>query len=220
MAETLLSVVKQVARAVGLSPSITAFFDGDETNDLVQDVNNGYHTLLQSLPKDCVYLLEQEATFNTANGIQTYNKPDSALSFNIAAWSFRRLTPTPIFNLTVETYESALRNYPDFTTKTGKPEVVVLRDTTLQLYPIPDGVYEVNYKYSTANPVLVAPTDTFIIPDNWVRFVTKYAQYQYEQRKGFGNTMSSLNEAKIILTQIQVDNYLLTPTVIYSTIRF
>lgn len=211
MADTLLAVVKRVCRKVGLDPTITSFSDTDESNDVVQDVNDAYFELVRSLPKDTPYLVDISGTVTTSNGTRLYSLGASARLFNILEWSVENETneDNPIEVVPLQYVQDMDSQYDE---KTGVPTKLYREgNEQIGLYPVPDGTYAINYKFTKTYTRLSTTTDVFIVPDEWLRFVEKKAQYLYEDRKGFGSPEETYMQAEDILAEILAEAEMMNP---------
>lgn len=211
MADTLLDVVKRVRRKVGLDPTISSFGETDESNDNVQDVNDAYFELLRSLPKDTPYLVDVSGTLSTVANTRLYSLGATARTMNVLEWSFENETSGDV-PLKIATLEFIQGTYPKYDEDTGQPSYIYREgDEQLGIYPIPDGVYSIKYKFSKTFTRLTSTTDEFIVPDEWVRYVEKKAQYLYEDRKGFGDPDATFAQSESIMTEILVEAEMMNP---------
>lgn len=202
MAITLLTVVQRVCRNVGLDPTITTFSNDDETNDVVQDVAESYEELITQLPTETVYLHAASA-ITTVASTRSYALASDAASFDLYRWSFNNSTDN-YHALTPATTEFILDLDAQYQTRTGKPQYVYSEGSdAVCFYPVPDGVYTIAYQYGKSVITrLSATTDTFIIPDRWVLYITKRAQAKYERRKGFADPDATDTQALFIWYEI------------------
>src|SRR5437868_3893911 len=205
MAITLLTAVQRVCRNVGLDPSITAFSDNDESNDIVQDIAEAYEELLMQLPSETTFLYASGA-ITTVSGTRVYSLASDAMSFDLYDWSFNDQTNSyskliPVSREFIENLDPAWR------TTAGKA-VYIYKEGNNQVgfYPVPNSTDTINYQYGkTVTTRISATTDTFIIPDRWVRYVEKRAQAKYERRKMFADPDASDAQALFIWTEIMVE---------------
>lgn len=207
MAITLLTVVQRVCRNVSLDPTITAFSETDETKDVVQDVAEAYEELLMQLPNETTYLFASGA-ITTTPGLRTYALASDAMSFDLYAWSFLNQT---------ESYSSikpASREFiqaldPQWSTKAGIPQYVYQEGAnTVAFYPVPSNIDAIAYQYGkTIATRISATSDTFVLPDRWVRYVEKRAQAKYERRKGFADPDSTDAQALVLWYEIMSEAF-------------
>jgi len=212
MADTLLTVVQRVSRKVGLDPTITSFSESNESNDVVQDVNDAYFELIRALPKDTPYLNDVSGSITTVNGTRLYSLGSGARVFNLLEWSFENETDSDNL-LEVVTLGFVQQKDSQYDENTGKP-LYLYREGNDQLgiYPVPDDAYTIKYKFTKTFSRLSDTDDVFIVPDEWLRFVEKKAQYFYEDRKGFGSPEATYTLAEEMLVEILAEAELLNPT--------
>lgn len=217
MADTLLSVAQRVARKVGLDPTFTSFSNTDETNDLVQYINDAYFELICELPKDVPYLLNiSTGTVTTVNGTRAYSLPAAVRVFNLLDWSFQDETNGDV-PLEMRTFQQIQKLDSKYDETTGKPEYVY-RDVgdKIALYPVPDEAYTVSFKFSTVFTRLSATTDVFIVPDEWVRYIELKARFWYEKSKGFSEADTTFVLADSLLVGILTEAEQMVPKQFYS----
>lgn len=209
MAVTLLEVVQRVSRHVGLDPTITAFSNDDETNDLVQYINEAYEDLKRALYESVPYF-HGSTSFTTSNGTRLYNIP-TAEAYGVFEWSFENETENDS-PLEFATREWVKRTDARFDEATGKPSHVYLEGSQFGLWPIPDGTYTIKFDYSSKVTRLSATSDTFVVPDDWVRYIEKKAEAVYKGLKGFNDAQETLFLADNLLTEIIAEAWTLDPT--------
>lgn len=219
MADTLLEVVNRVRRVLGL-PVVTSFSDSDESLSNVQDVNECYLDLLRKLP-DTLPMLQDASggTVTTADGTRLYALDTDARPMHLWAWSFENETSGDI-PLTLATREYIQKKDPRFDEVTGQPEIVYLEGNSLGIYPVPDGVYSLKYQFKSPFTRLSATTDTFLIPDEWLPYVECYAQFLYEDRKGFGNPDRTAARMRDKLGSVLAEAELLAPSYFLPEVHY
>lgn len=211
MADSLLTVVQRVSRRVGLDPTITAFSDNDETNDVVLDVNDAYEHLLNALPDDTPYLIDVTGSLSLVNGTRAYSLDSAARSFKLLEWSFENETDDDS-KIRPATLEYVQRLDSKYDETTAQPTHVYLEGSDqVGFYPVPDASYTIKYKFAKSFTRLSATTDTFVVPDEWLPYIELYAQALYEKRKGFGNYAETFELAERKLTDIFTDVETMTP---------
>lgn len=214
MARTLLEVVQNISRPVGLDPAITAFADDDETNDLVQYINEAYEYLIDQLPEDTT-VLNQSATITTAASTRLYNLASDASWYRVHGWSLQNRTDDAPIHPASKEFVTGLD--PDWDTTEGQPQYMYPDDTQVAFYPVPDGVYSIEYQYGqdlTAR--LSTTTDTFLVPDRWLRFIELFAQERYENAKGYTSAEMTMLKARDALADILIEIDHEQPTYFYS----
>lgn len=216
MSITLLTAVQRVNRNVGLDPTITALSNQDESNDIVQYLNEAYEDLLMMLPPDCPFL-NANGTFTTVAGTRLYPLAAEAFSPDIYTWSFEDETDLSQLQFVTKDYVYTISNQWD--TYQSKPQWLYLEGTNqVGMYPVPNGAYVINYQYaqSTSLTRLSATTDTFILPDRWIRFVEKRAQEKYERNKAFDSADATYQDAENLLAQIITESWEMNPTYLFN----
>lgn len=216
MALTLLQLIQRVSRKVGLDPTITSFSDTDETNDLVQDIAEAYEDLLAELPPQLPYL-HGTGSITTVAGTRLYALAANARAFDLNEWSFQNETDDDS-PLELVTREFIQKLDPKYDETQNKPLYLYLEGSDqLGVYPVPDDVYTISYSYGAGSVTRVsATTDTFIIPDRWLRYVEKSAQASYERRKGFSGAEETAVEAFNLFADVMVEAWELVPTYMVS----
>lgn len=216
MTVTLLDVVQRVSRHVGLDPTITSFSNNDETNDIVQFVNEAYEELIMALPENCPYL-NDSGTITTVASTRLYALETGAFSYNLYSWSLQDETSNdkPLQLVTLDYIATIDDRYDEVE---GIPAYMYAEGSNqLGIYPVPNGVYTIKYQYAKdLQTRLTTTTDTFIFPDRWIRFVEKRAQEKYERLKAFSEPDYTLMESETLLTNILVEAWEMNPTYIFS----
>ncbi len=199
MADTLLDVVKRVARRVGLDPAITAFSDDDETQ-LIVDYINDAESLLRDAVSEINYL-DKNATLSTVASQRLYSLASDATALELYEWSIYNDTN----NVTLEKtdLETIVKNYPDdYTSKEGKPLYIYVEAGQVGLYPIPDAVYDINYIYKKELVRKSSTTATFDYPDDYLRYLEYKATAEYMTLKKLGEPALYFKMAQDKLTNI------------------
>lgn len=210
MSDSLLTSVNRVRRVLGL-PTVSSFSENDESNLNVQDVNDSYLYLLKQLPDDLALLQDTSGgSITTSNGTRLYALDGDARHFHLLEWSFQDETSGDI-PLELATREYVQRRDPRFDENSGKPQFVYRDGTQLGIYPVPDGIYSLSYQFRSPFTRLSATSDTFLVPDEWLRFVELHAVFLYEQRKGFGNADITAIRLKDELLSIVAEAELMSP---------
>lgn len=204
MADTLLDVVKRIARRVKIDPNITVFSDDDETQLLVDMVNDAVAELRERLPKEWIPYLQKNGSITTANGTRLYNVAADALALEIFNWGFRNETESDA-KLTPATLEFITETYPNYQDDTGKPEYVYQEDTQLGFYPVPDGIYTLEYLYPEVPARMSSTGATFPYPDSWLTYIEFAVSAEYAAGKGFGNAGIFLTKKEDRYAQIYAE---------------
>lgn len=213
MAETLLQVYADVARPLGLDPSITSFSETDGSADIVQYIYEGYRYLRTRLLVEDLYL-QKEGTITTADGTRTYAlatdaEPDALYKFDVY---INDDTKGDSF-LKAATRGGVRAMDSKWDVTTGQPQYYYFSDSnTMAFYPIPDAVYAVKYTYQQNVSEDTATTAVFLVPDAWLDYIKKYAQFTWETAKGFGNPDTTYSIAENIFDGIRVAQWRRSPT--------
>jgi hypothetical protein len=212
MADTLLTVVKNVARRIGWDPAaISTFSDDDETNLVVEYINDAYMSLISDLQAQNPYVRELSSVTTTAS-TRTVALPSNVHTLNLITTSFEDETngDTP---LKFATPDFIQETYPKYDEDTGKPVYVYFDGgDTLGFYPVPDGDYVVKFNYKISNIELASPSATFEIPDEWLRYIELEAELDYLDEKGFEISDRKINKAEDARISILAEDWNLNPT--------
>lgn len=214
MPKTLLQVAQEVAREVGLDADFDAFTDFDETNLLKQYINRSYNRLIREVGTRNAYQYTSTGSFSTIASTGSYSLPTDTKQLNkngiyITVGDTRRA-------LQAVTLQYAQDKYPNLYTYEAIPQQAILLASAIQLYPIPDDTYLIEYYYAAHPPELLATTDTFIYPDPWLDFIVKDSQYQYEKFKGIGELTGTKAEAEMLLMDILTEAEINNPSYFYG----
>jgi hypothetical protein len=207
MPDTLLQVTQRLARKVRIDSTFTNFSSNDETLDLIAYINDAYQDLLDALPLDFPFLMNTSQSIALNPGQRLYNLAENAHQWSLLSWSFNDMTDgtVPLESISLETLQA---NVPNYTSNSGKPSYVYLEgNDQVGFYPVPDSEALVSYKFSQSFVRVSNPTDTFLIPDNWLRFVEDQAKYYYDLAKGFTDAIPA--DARLI--SILAEAELMTP---------
>jgi hypothetical protein len=219
MSDTLLDVVNRVRRVIGLG-SVTSFVEANESLDNVQDVNDSYLYLLKQLPDDLPMLQDLTGgSLTTVAGTRTYALDSDARPFYLMEWSFAD-TSNENRALSWATKEYVQKRDPNYKTNQGQPELIYLDGTTFGIYPVPDDAYTITYDFKSPFTRLSGTTDTFLIPDEWLRFVELHSVFLYEQRKGFGNVETSVGRVQDEMISIVAEAELMSPSYFQSEVYY
>ncbi len=213
MAETLLQVYADIARKVGLDPTITAFSETDESNDVVQDIYEAYRYLRRKLQKENLDFFAS-GSLATVAGTRLYNLASGATPYGVYTWSVENETDDDVF-LKPATLAYIKQTFHKWDEEQDQPQYYYFEGGQIGFYPIPDGVRTIKYDYNQEITEDTATTATFLVPDDHLDFVKKYAQYLYETRKGFGDPEATLFFANEILSDVQVQHWRENPTYLY-----
>lgn len=198
MATTLLTLVQRVARSVGIDPSFTTLSDTNETQDIAADIQQAYDEVHLIFPPALSHRI-QHGSITTIASTRTYTLTNDTPVHNVVQGSFQ-VNGQPMFTATPEFMKQL---DPDYLTVTGTPAYVYGEaGNAVGVYPVPDGAYTLSYLYGADPAPVELPTDTFALPDSWLRYVEKRARYLYEKRKGFGDAEKTDLESQELLAQL------------------
>ncbi len=164
---TLLNLVNEVLRKSGQREVTTLVNAETPTVQTIDFLNQIYFELLQVLK---VKRLIKTSTFNTVNGTSNYalsvdTDVDSLLSDSI-----------------LETQEQRILSCVDYTyplkhgiNATGKPDKYYIQDDELYLYPTPNNIYPIQYKYLVKASKLSSDSSTTELPEEWEHVMTQGA---------------------------------------------
>jgi hypothetical protein len=213
MAETLLAVVQRNAQKVGLDPTFTSFSNDDETSDIVVFTNDALLELLDALPNNTPYLANIDGDFSTVNGTRLYALETATRSFNLLEWSVENETDSdaPMQVVTPDYLKGIDAKWNE---TTGVPRYLYLEGSDqVGAYPVPDGVYNIKYRYKSGFTALTLTTDVFPVPDAWIRqFIDKKVEALYKKGKGFREAEDLMLEADRDLISILGTAYAMNPT--------
>jgi hypothetical protein len=189
MANTLIEICKDVAFEVGVSTTFTSFSDNDDSNLLKYYVNKAYLEIFdQILPRNSIYNNTQTGTITTVSGTRVYALDINTDHFKTDDLRFRiNEGVNLITDLAFYNKQDVLDEFKDASGTIAKPYIVYVENATqFGLFPVPDATYTIEYYY-TPNPVkLTQTTDTFLVPDSWLRlYVTPKASFYYLASKEF-----------------------------------
>ena len=204
MPDSLLQVAQRLARKVRIDSSFTSFSNNDETFDLVAYINDAYQDLLDALPVDLPFLLNTSASIALIPGVRLYSLDTNAHQWSLLNWSFSDITEgtSPLEVIPLETLQI---NAPDYTSRSGKPRYVYLEgNDQVGFYPVPNSEALVSYKFSQSFIRLSNSSDTFIVPDAWLRFVEDQAKYYYDLAKGFTEAVPAEERLMGILSEAEL----------------
>lgn len=217
MAETLLQVYSDVARAVNMDPTITAFSETDGSADIVQFIYEGVRSLRRKLSQETIYT-QKTATISAVNGTRTYSLPTDAEPYDVYSFGvyLDSVEGNPFLAASTRNYIRQTDGKWD--TTEGQPKYYYFEDKdTIAFYPVPDASYTVKVDYRQGISEDTATTATFLYPDEWLDYVKKYAQYQWEKLRGFGSAEGTYGELLDILHSIRVQIHKQTPGKLVSS---
>lgn len=215
MAETLLQVYADIARPCGLDPTITSFSESDGSSTVVQYIHEAYRFLRRKLPQETPEF-RGTGTLSLVDGTRTYSLTSDAIGYGVYDWS---MVNTSANNASIEeaTLEFIKTSYPGYKSDEGQPAYYYFEGGNVGFYPIPDASYTVTYEYQKQLTESTSTSATFLIPDDWLDFVKKYATCLWEKAKGYGSYESTYMEAMDLLHSIKVEVWRNNPTYILGS---
>jgi len=204
MADTLIDVVKRVLRATGQDTDISAFSDNDDTQFIVDQINEGLLDLHSLGGGDIILngtltVTPSTRLFSVATGLDIHE---------IEQFSWRINNALGDIPLKYVTREYIISRYPLFEAQESEtPEFVYYEAQKAGFYPLLKAGASnltIQYSYLTTSVRLSATTDTFPYPDKWVQYAQKYAQGKYEIYKGLGQPAVTAGESDSLYTEISV----------------
>jgi hypothetical protein len=129
---------------------------------LNQFVNEGYGIVNRRVP---FYGQDASQSFSTAAGANVYAWPADLLRLRSVRDIDRGLELASVL------MDDLDRSNP---TTQGAPYSYALNGPAVQLYPIPDGIYNLAYRYWKAPPKLAADADVPALPEDWHSLLVFY----------------------------------------------
>lgn len=173
---TLLQLVNEVLRRVGQMETTSLSNAQTPIVQTVDFLNETYFEMLQRLKAQ---RLLKKATFNTANATAGYALASDAEINSLVADSV------------IETGASKRLSEVDYSyplsqglTATSKPNHFYRSGDLLYLYPIPNGIYTIQYHYQIKPVALSANNDTPQMPVEWEKVLILGVQARLEKFLG------------------------------------
>lgn len=195
MAETLLDVVKRILRVSGQNPSKTTFSDSDDTQWVVDRINEALKWIYSKNPT----VVDTHSGITLPPSTRRVAVPAGVDIYKIYDWSFR-INGTPDIALEVVSLEFITNHFENFETEEAeKPSFVYLDGGQLGFYPMVaagSASKTIQFIYPALNSRLNSVSSTFPFPDesDEIFYCEKYAQYRYELYKGLGQPLDTANE--------------------------
>lgn len=189
MADTVGNMTIRVLRRTLQNPSKSTFADTDDTQ-LILDLLNEASQMLRDLAPTTV---DAEATFTIPVSTRLIALPVSGLdAYDIYDWSWQYTDASgKQVPLQGATNQFIYQTFPNYTTDTAQyPQYVYIDDNQIAVYPLVQASgasLPGKFKYASLAVRKTAWSDTFPYPDNWLTWMERYAQYNYEVTKGLGN---------------------------------
>lgn len=203
---TLSELVKLVLRKTGQNPGITAFSDKDDTQWLVDEINNAIKTLLRINP----ITFDQAATITITAGNRTASLPSAVDPLEIYSWSWYLQESGGNTNLSIWAEEGVKNTYPNYLLDTApKPELVYLENTGLGVYPIPSANAVIGFQYPARVTAYTGFNDVlpFDASSDEVDYLRLKAQYEYEAWKGIGQPLKTAVDVDDLFSRLTARYY-------------
>jgi hypothetical protein len=189
MAITLLEVVNEILRATQQRCDKTAFSNNDDTNYIVDRVNDGLEDIYNLSPTE----VDANGTVTIAASTRTVSGPAGLELNRIYDWSFRLNDSDGDIPMDVVTKEYIVNRFPLFETEEAEtPQYVYIDNNTIAVYPLlaaGSSSLTLQFSYPANMTKLTTTTATFPFQDrsDELRYIKLNAQFEYEVFKGLGN---------------------------------
>lgn len=190
MPNTLEDVLKRVLRFTQQDPNISAIADSDDTQYLVDRINEALDDIRELGPPSFL----TRSTVTAVASTRLYALPTDLNPFEIDDKSFRNITASPDSPLDRIDYGYLQEKDPNFqNTTAGVIQAVYYEGSSLGVWPILEAgssSVTIQFEHPSVLNRLDALADTISIPDSWVLYLEKYAIYYYQaDYKVIGNPM-------------------------------
>lgn len=173
---SLLQIVNEVLRRTGQQEVSTLVNAQTPALQAVDFLNETYTDMLQRLKAQ---QLMRTGNFSTSDGISQYNLATDADINSLISDSV--LETTIPLRLNEVDYTFPLDHDP---TATGRPSRFYHSGSQIHLYPIPDGVYTIQYQYFVKPMLLSDDSDTTELPVEWEKVLINGTQARLEKFLG------------------------------------
>lgn len=197
MADTLLDIVKRVLRATGQNPSKTAFADTDDTQYIVDRINEALQKLYSQNPTQ----VDTDGTVTLAASTRTVSAPSDQDVSKIYPWSWRIDQSAGDKPLTFVTKEFIVGRFPLYETlEASFPQYVYIDGGDIAFYPLLTAgstSLPIQFSYPAMNARLSSTTATFPWVDNSdeMQYLELFATGKYELYKGLGQPVVTIGLA-------------------------
>lgn len=204
MADTVGNMIIRVLRASLQSPNKTAPSDSDDTQLILDKLNEAQELIRELAPTQ----IDEDAVYNLDELTRVIDLPVVGLDIHdIHDWSFYVLDASgERKKLTLVTNQYIYESYPKFQADASDlPRYIYFDNGKLGHYPLVkegEGPVTCGFKYSA---MAVRRTDwdqVFPFPNNWLLWMEKYATYFYEMEKGLGNPTATAVIMETLFGQI------------------
>ncbi len=199
MVDTLLDVTKEVLRATHQTVSITSFSDTNDTNWIVDRINDALNTIYDLKPTQ----VDLDGSVTLAASTRTVSPPTGLDIYRIYNWSYRINDSDGDIDLDFVTKEFIVTTFPEYETyEAEQPSYVYYDGNSLAFYPLLKAgstALTIQFSYPAQFIKLTSPTDIFPFADRSTEmaYIKLCAQRDYEVDKGLGQpgvTQSKIDE--------------------------
>lgn len=184
MIMTALEIVKQVFRKLGLDSSITGFSEANESQWLLDSLNERYSELLRLLPSEMTYS-EVQGSINVLAGQRLYSPPADLYLPQLYDWSIL-LNNTDSTLLEYANLEEIVNQDPKYQVTQSSPCKVYIEAGKIGLYPVPIENAMLSFIYRKRVPQLTLPTDELLVPEEWLAYIKLGMEFDYQIHRGQG----------------------------------
>ncbi|MGD9581589.1 MAG: hypothetical protein AB7V50_09470 [Vampirovibrionia bacterium] len=162
------SVVNHVLRKTEFGPvneSIEAQFSGDNIDPIIDRIKDWTNEVYIEICNSGYWrFLETEASFSSVPAQETYSLANDCITNRII--NVREMK-TPSL-LTRIDFKNLDKLYPDTSiTASGTPSYYYFENNNISLFPVPDSVMTIKYRYYKTVTELSDSTDLPLIPEHW-----------------------------------------------------
>lgn len=173
---TLLQLINEVLRRTGQQEVTTLT---DATTPAIQAVDFLNETYIEMLHRLKVQHFTKPGTLTTSAGIAAYAPASDASVDNLLPDSLRMENDQ--IRLQEVSYTYSLEHGEN---ASGRPEHFYRSGGQIYLYPIPDGVYTIDYQYQVKPQSLSGDSATTELPENWEKVLVLGTQARLEKFLG------------------------------------
>lgn len=194
MADTMIDVINEVLRATQQRPNKTALSDNDDTNFLLDRINDALEDIYTLRPT----AREIDGSITVTPSTRTFSVPSGVDPHFIHDWSFRINDADGDILLDVVTKEYIVTRFPLYESEEAeKPQYVYIDAGLIAVFPLLEtgaSNLTVQFSYTELLTKLTGSSNTFPFQDrsDEMRYVKLSAQLAYEIYKGLGQPAVTL----------------------------
>lgn len=194
MADTLLAVVNEILRATQQRCDKTAFSNNDDTNYIVDRINDALEDLYTLKPTD----IDTDGSVTITASTRVFNGPSGLELNRIYDWSFRLNNADGDIRLPVVTKEYIVTTFPQYESfEASQPQYVYIDNDQIAVYPLLEAgasSLTLQFSYPAQLTKLTNTTATFPFPDrsDEMRYIKLTTQFEYEVFKGLGQPAATM----------------------------